>query len=170
MENYVGEIRIFAGNYAPENWLFCEGQELPIAEYDMLFALIGTTYGGDGQTTFRLPDLRGRLPLHQGTNPQTGASYRLGQAGGTETVTLRPEELPAHTHVPAASSQPGNRQDPSDVVWAGGAQQYAAATPNQNMNPTCIDPVGGNAPHDNMMPYLPLSYIIATAGLWPSQN
>ncbi len=171
MEQYIGEIRIFGGNYAPSGWALCNGQLLNIVEHEILFSLIGTTYGGDGQTTFALPDLRGRLALHMGPNPTTGTQYNLGQKGGTETVTLTSNQLPAHTHAVSAQSAAGTTNSPTNAFWAtSGAMQYSTQAPNGTMNPQAVSIVGGDQYHENMMPYLPMNYIISLEGLWPQQN
>jgi microcystin-dependent protein len=162
---YVGEIRMFAGNFAPAGWQFCEGQLLPISENETLFNLIGTTYGGDGLTTFALPDLRGRLPIHQGTG------YTLAQTGGVESVTLIASQMPAHSHPVACVPGPGNQRNPIGNVWAGSA---AGETPYSNEPGTVplqsLASSGGSQPHDNMSPYLCVSFIISLFGIFPSQS
>ncbi|MFJ7951294.1 phage tail protein [Lysinibacillus sp. NPDC096418] len=168
MDAYVGEIRMFAGNYAPQGWAFCNGQLLQIANNEVLFALIGTTYGGDGLTTFALPDFQGRVVLHQGTNPKTGTPFVMAKKGGAETVTLATTQLPAHTHRAVASSLEGTTSNPENAVWAKG-MQYSTQTPNGTMNSTIISSKGSNFPHDNMMPFLSISYIIALEGIFPSE-
>ena len=166
---YVGEIRMFAGNFAPAEWMFCEGQLVPISENETLFNLIGTTYGGDGQNTFGLPDLRGRAPIHQG-NLAGGGSYQIGQVLGSESVTLTASQLPAHTHGLGANSGPGNGAGPSGAVWArsSATQNYAAAgaTP---MNAAAVASSGGNQPHENMQPFLAINFIISLFGIFPQQ-
>lgn len=164
---YVGEIRIFAGNFAPAGWMFCEGQLLPISENETLFQLIGTTYGGDGESTFALPDLRGRSPIHQG-------NFRiLGEAAGVEQVTLTIQQLPAHTHTPIASASPGNLAKPTGGILAvpassrPGILTYGSGTPVP-MSAASIGPSGGSQPHDNFQPYLCLNHIISLFGLYPS--
>jgi microcystin-dependent protein len=161
---YVGEIRIFAGNFAPAGWALCYGQLLAIAENDTLFALIGTTYGGDGQTTFGLPDLRGRIPLHQ------GSGFVLAQMGGQETGTVLAPQRPPHTHGAAATSGPGNSDSPGGAnAWAAAATPlYSSAATNAQMNATALSVTGGNQPHDNMSPYLTINYIISLFGIFPS--
>ncbi|PWK13485.1 phage tail protein [Tumebacillus permanentifrigoris] len=166
-ESYVGEIRMFAGNFAPAGWAFCDGSLMSISENEALFALLGTTYGGDGQTTFALPDLRGRVPIH------VSSSYSLGARGGTETVTLTSNELPAHTHAANASATPGEVENPSNALWAiaPSTSYYGTASPTLvPMNSAALSSVGGNQPHDNMMPTLTLSYIISLYGIYPSQS
>lgn len=171
MDPFIGEIRQFAGNYAPQGWAFCNGQVLSISENEALFSLIGTTYGGDGQTTFALPDFRGRVVLHQGSNPTTGTTFNIAQKGGTETVTLTEQQLPSHTHVVAATSDDGSTPNPSNALWAKGQyNQYSNAEPNGTMNVDAISSSGGSQGHDNMMPYLTVSYIIALTGIYPTRS
>jgi microcystin-dependent protein len=162
---YVGEIRMFAGNFAPAGWMFCEGQLLPISENETLFQLIGTTYGGDGQSTFALPDLRGRLPLHQGNG------FILAETGGAEEITLTVNQIPAHTHPMLASTQNGSQNNPGGNVIAASAGSvfpYIADPPSVNMSPAAIGPVGGSQPHTNFQPYLCVDFIISLFGLFPS--
>jgi microcystin-dependent protein len=160
---YIGEIRMFGGTFAPVGWQLCQGQLLPISQYDALFTLIGTTYGGDGQNTFALPNLSSRLPVHQ------GPGYVLGQAAGAESVTLSSGQLPGHTHVPAGSSQPASTTDPANAVWANWSDKaYSTATPSDTM--TSLPVQGGSQPHDNMSPFLAVNFIIATEGIFPPQN
>lgn len=166
---YVGEIRMFTGNYAPVGWAMCNGQLLSISQNEALYTLIGTTYGGDGQNTFALPDLRGRLPIHM------SSSYPIGAMAGTESVTLLSTQMPAHTHIPNASSFVGTSANPSNAVWSASSatnvSPYAnPAVPDTTMNPRNIGTAGGNQPHDNMMPFLTVSYIIALQGIFPSQG
>lgn len=164
-ECYVGEIRMFSGNYAPLGWLMCDGQLLSISENEVLYSLIGTTYGGDGRTTFGLPDLRGRVPIH------TSPSHYLSQAAGTETVTLQTLEMPMHTHAAAAQKAAGTSASPTNGVWATtSTNNYAKATSGlTHMNSASISPAGSTLPHDNMMPFLALSFIIATSGIYPTR-
>ena len=161
---YVGEIRMFAGNFAPAGWMFCEGQLLPISENETLFQLIGTTYGGDGESTFALPDLRGRLPLHQGNG------FILAETGGAEEITLTTSQMPAHTHPGLASGAPGTQSSPANLVLARdtGTDLYGADAPFVNMSPQAIGPVGGSQPHTNFQPYLCVDFIISLFGLFPS--
>lgn len=180
MDNFIGEIRLFAGNFPPLGWAFCDGSLLSIAQNTALFALIGTTYGGDGQTTFGLPDLRGRVPLHHGTQPGTGNSYDMGQQAGVETVTLTSNQIPSHNHsasastaVPPATGTGISLTGPAPYVPAAPAKPkfYApAGTGTVAMSPQSIQPAGGNQPHNNMAPFLALSFIIAIEGIFPSQN
>lgn len=170
-EAYIGEIRMFAGTYAPMGWAMCDGQLLPIAQNDVLYSLLGTIYGGDGQTTFALPDLRGRLPLGVGTNPQTNSTYTRAQAGGTETVPLIAAQLPVHTHAATCQTNPGTSPTPANNYWATASAgvQYKAATAKAAMGASVTYPAGEGRPHDNMMPFLPLNFIIALEGYYPPQ-
>lgn len=167
---YIGEIRIFAGNFAPNGWMFCEGQQIAISDYETLFNLIGTTYGGDGQSTFALPDLRGRLPLHTGTG-NSGTYYTVGAAVGSETVTLSNNQLPVHSHTLAASSQPGNTLSPSGAFFAASAAQNAgyATTADNTLALTAVGSTGSQ-PHDNIQPYLCVNFIISLFGVFPTQT
>lgn len=164
---YVGEIRIFAGNFAPVGWAFCDGSLQAISQNETLFNLIGTTYGGDGQTTFALPDLRGRAPIH------VGPGFALAQSGGVEEVTLTTNQIPAHAHTPlAAAGAPGNpANSPLNNVWSGWTGgQFTNATPSVAMDPAAIGSMGGSQPHDNMVPYLTINFIISLFGVFPSQT
>ncbi|WBA41134.1 phage tail protein [Hymenobacter canadensis] len=165
---YVGEIAIFAGNFAPAGWMFCNGQLLYISEHETLFQLIGTTYGGDGQETFALPNLQGRVPLHQ------SSSYTLGQQGGQETVSLTIQQIPQHTHTPPASNAPGTSASPQGNVPAdsgAGSAQYTQSVASLVKQPTqTLAAVGGSQPHENMQPYLAVNYIISLFGIFPSQT
>jgi len=164
---YIGEVRIFAGNFAPVGWLLCQGQLLPISQYDVLFNLIGTTYGGDGQNTFALPNLASRIPYHQ------GSGYVLGQMGGVEQVTLTQQQLPVHTHQAMASGTAAGQPGPAGNTWGDWGQTvYAstALTPNAAMSAQALLPSGGSQPHDNMPPFLCLNFIIATEGIYPSPS
>lgn len=169
-DQYVGEIRMFAGPYAPEGWAMCDGQLLQISEYELLYTLLGTTYGGDGRATFGVPDMRGRVPISVGSG--AGGNYVLGQKAGTETVTLLESQLPAHVHLPAAQKATGDKPLPTKNVWAS-AQVFAqppAGTALVAMGSAAISSTGGNQPHDNVMPYTALTFIIATVGIFPSQS
>jgi microcystin-dependent protein len=162
---FVGEIRMFAGNFAPVGWAFCDGRLLPISENETLFQLIGTTYGGDGQNTFALPDLRSRVPIH------AASGFALGQSGGAETVTLTVSQIPAHSHVPAANSNPGTQSSPSNGVWAKSTRdQFSTNAPNENMSPDAVSPSGGSQPHDNMIPFAVVNFILSLFGVFPSQT
>ena len=167
---FIGSIKMFGGNFAPRNYAFCAGQLIPISQNDALFALIGTTYGGDGQNTFALPDLRGRTPIHRGTGP-SGTTYLMGEVVGSETVTLTGTQLPAHTHVLGANSGPGNLPGPTGGVWAqsSGSQNYGP-TVDTPMSSSAVGIAGGSQPHDNMQPFLAINFIIALFGIFPSQN
>ena len=165
---YVGEIKMFAGNFAPAGWMFCEGQLLPISEYETLFNLIGTTYGGDGQSTFALPDLRGRLPVHQGNG------FTLAETGGVETITLTVSQIPAHSHallgssgLAASTSPQGNLPAAASVV---NVSAYGTDQPVTTVSPASITSTGGSQPHDNFQPYLCVDFIISLFGVFPSQT
>ena len=157
---------MFAGNFAPAGWMFCEGQLLAISEQETLFNLIGTTYGGDGQSTFALPDLRGRIPLHMGNG------FIIGEPGGVESVTLTVPQIPQHTHALLASTVQGTQVTPGGNVLANSFQvtPYINDVALDNMNPAAISPVGGSQPHNNFQPYLCVDFIISLFGIFPSQN
>ena len=163
---YVGEIRMFAGNFAPAGWMFCEGQLLPISENETLFQLIGTTYGGDGQSTFALPDLRGRLPLHQGN------AFILAETGGAETVTLTIAQMPAHTHAMLASNNTATGLNAGNNVVSSSTgatiSPYGSDAPRTNLLAQSVTAVGGNQPHQNLQPYLCVDFIISLFGIFPS--
>ena len=161
---YVGEIRMFAGNFAPAGWMFCEGQLLPISEYETLFNLFGTTYGGDGQETFALPDLRGRLPVHQGNG------FILAETGGAEEITLTINQIPAHSHPLLGTTNNGTQVSPANTVLASSTviTPYAPELANQAMAANALSPVGGSQPHTNFQPYLCVDFIISLYGIYPS--
>ena len=168
-EPYVGEIRIVGFNFAPVGWALCNGQLQEISENTTLFNLIGTTYGGNGQTTFALPNLQCRMPVHQGTG-STGTQYVLGSAAGLETVTLSTPQLPVHSHT-AACNPTASAPTPGNNFWAAAAATaYSNATPSETMNPLATAPSGGGQPHDNMPPFLALNFIISLFGVYPSQG
>ncbi|HXM34529.1 MAG TPA: tail fiber protein [Pyrinomonadaceae bacterium] len=162
---YVGEIRMFGGNFAPAGWMFCEGQLLPISENETLFNLIGTTYGGDGQSTFALPDLRGRLPIHWGNG------FTLAETGGVEQVTLTVNQIPAHSHAFLCSKDGGTQNTPVGFLPAASnvVSIYAAQVPAATMAPEALLPDGGSQPHTNFQPYLCVDFIISLFGIFPSQ-
>lgn len=164
---YVGEIRIFAGDFAPLNWALCQGQLMAISENETLFALIGTTYGGDGQSNFNLPNLSSRVPIHFGLD-SFGNNYPLGQSAGVESVTLTVAQIPQHTHT-CVGAAAANSSSPSGSTWADGVDLYSSASPSVTLNPTAVSPAGGSQPHDNLMPFLGLNFIIALFGVFPSQ-
>jgi len=166
---FIGEIRLFGGNFAPLGWAFCNGQLLPISENDALFGLLGTTYGGDGQTTFAMPDLRGRVPVHQGPGPGL-SSRQIGETTGTETVTLSTQQLPAHSHAPAANDGAGTQSNPAGQVWAAGVKAFAAGPVDSNLGGSGLAPAGGSQPHDNMLPFQAVNFIIALEGIFPPQS
>lgn len=161
---YVGEIRIFAGNFAPAGWMFCEGQLLPISENETLFNLIGTTYGGDGQSTFALPDMRGRLPLHQGNG------FILAETGGAEEITLTVNQIPAHSHPFLASTSSGvdNHAAGKVLAQSPNVSLYLEANTDANLAANAILAAGGSQPHTNFQPYLCVNFIISLFGIFPS--
>ena len=171
MSAYGGEIRLFAGNFPPNGWMFCEGQQLPISENDVLFQLIGTTYGGDGEETFNLPNLASRVPIHQGTGPD-GTTYQIGEQFGVESVTLTTQQIPSHTHPLTGTSSPANQASPAGNVLAEplSAAAYIDDTPSAVMAPGAISPVGGSQPHENCQPFLCINFIISLFGIFPSQT
>ncbi|MDB5934627.1 MAG: phage tail protein [Massilia sp.] len=178
-QQYLGEIRIFGGNFPPRDWALCDGAVLPIAQYDALFSLLGTTYGGDGQSTFALPDLRGRVPIHQGTGPGL-PNYPLGMLGGVEAVTLTAQQLPVHSHdvgasTAAPSAAPGGLDITAGAPYVPGSfpsKPNAYGNPGSTvaMNAQAITAAGASIAHDNMAPFLGINFIIALFGIYPSQN
>jgi microcystin-dependent protein len=166
---FLGEIRIFAGNFAPRAWALCAGQLLPISQNDALFALLGTTYGGDGQTTFALPDLRGRVPIHFGTS--AGFTVIQGQVAGTESVTLTRLQNGPHTHPLVASLDvPAVAAPTNNLPGQAAARIYRAGNPSVTLNSAMVQPAGGAQPHENRQPFLALNFIIALEGIFPSRN
>src|SRR5690606_11513157 len=154
--------------FAPVGWALCDGQELPIAQNQDLFSLIGTKYGGDGVNNFKLPDLRGRLPVHMGTNPQTGTSYALGSTGGAEAVTLADADLPAPRQAAMGRSSSGDQASPEGNVWAASAlNQYSSSDPDSAMGAGALSTAGGGQPHENVMPFQAITFIIALTGVYP---
>jgi microcystin-dependent protein len=158
---------MFAGNFAPAGWMLCQGQLLPISENETLFQLIGTTYGGDGQTTFNLPNLQSRVPIHMGNS--AGQSFQIGQTAGEESVTLTTQQIPAHSHVPLCNSAAGTKASPQNDVWAVlDSNVYSDVAPNVTMAPAALGSAGGSQPHDNMVPFLVINFIISLFGVFPS--
>ncbi|HEU4558965.1 MAG TPA: tail fiber protein [Longimicrobium sp.] len=168
---YVGEIRMFAGNFAPNGWMFCEGATLPISENDVLFQLIGTTYGGDGEETFNLPNLASRVPMHMGTGPD-GTTYQIGEMAGTEQETLSTQQIPNHTHALTASLNPSNQSSPSGALLAQStvADMYTGEAPDVQLAANAVQPTGGSQPHENTQPFLCINFIISLFGIFPSQT
>ena len=161
---FLGEIRMFGGNFAISGWALCNGQTLPISEYSALFALIGTTYGGDGQNTFALPNLQSRIPVHQ------GSGFVIGQIAGEENHTLLSNELPTHTH-PVGAQTAGSASTPSGNYFGGGGPNiYKTSSPTGTMNSGVVAPNAGGLPHDNQMPFLVVNFIIALEGIFPTRN
>lgn len=165
---YVGEIKMFAGDFAPDGWMFCNGQLLQIVDYDTLFYLIGTTYGGDGETTFALPDLRGRFPVHMGNN--SVATHSIGERAGTEAVTLTTQQLPAHSHLPICNTTGSNDSRATNNVWGAGRLAFNNSAPDASMNSSAIASAGANQPHENMPPFLAVNFIISLFGIYPTQT
>jgi microcystin-dependent protein len=169
---YTGEIFLFAGTFAPQSFAMCDGQLVPISQNEALFFLIGTTYGGDGESNFALPDLRGRVPVHQGTGAD-GRTYVIGQTGGVENVTLLTQQMPSHSHA-ANAGLIGNQVSPGSAFWStdplGNTAAYSTQLASTAMAADAIDPIGGNQPHPNRQPYLGLNYVIALYGIFPTQS
>lgn len=171
---YVGEIRMFAGNFNPVAWEFCDGQSLPISENETLFQLIGTTYGGDGESTFNLPNFQSRFPVHMGTSTASGTTYQIGEMGGVESVTLTVQQIPSHTHPLVASKDAGSQSNAGNAVLAAQSPvsiyRPNAFAPNIPMHASSVAPVGGSQPHTNLHPFLAINYIISLFGIYPSQT
>jgi len=163
-EPFLSEIKIVSFNFAPRSWALCNGQLLPINQNQALFALLGTTYGGDGRVNFALPDLRGRIPIHFGSN------HTLGEVGGEENHTLIASEMVAHTHLISASNAEPDQGLPTGNMWASNSGAYSSSPSDSTMNPASISSVGGNQPHTNLQPYLVMTFIIALQGIFPSQS
>lgn len=160
---------MFAGNFPPVGWLFCDGQPLPISENETLFQLIGTTYGGDGEETFNLPNLQSRIPLHQGTG-SSGSTFILGETGGAEEITLTTQQIPIHNHAPLANTSAGNEPSPINNIWAAESvvNQYTSVNPVVQTGSPSMTPTGGSQPHENRQPFLCINFIISLFGLFPS--
>lgn len=171
-EPFVGEIRMFAGNFAPRGWAFCDGQLLAVSQNDALFSLLGTIYGGDGRTTFGLPDLRGRLPIHSGHGPGL-SERRLGAKGGAENVTLTVNQLPSHGHPLNVSTEPANLPNPGSQAFIGTSnviELFSGEIQESNLNSETVTKVGGSRSHTNLMPFLCIHFIIALVGIYPSRH
>jgi len=176
MDAYLGEVRLFCGTFAPNGWADCNGQILPISQYTALYSILGNTYGGSAPTTFALPNLNGRVPLHQGQGP--GLSQRfVGETGGAPAVSLTADQMPMHTHVAQALDSPGASMTPTGAVWAKGptvgrppveTPEFAPA-PSTPMHPMALAPAGGGQPHNNMQPFLALRFIICLDGEYPAR-
>lgn len=172
-EPFIGEIRMFAGNFAPAGWAFCQGQLMPISQNDTLFVLLGTTYGGDGQETFGLPNLSSRIPIGMGQGPGISQNYQLGEQAGVESVTLSTQQIPVHTHAFLASAANGQQPQPQNAVLAQtnpGFPYVANSSPYVQLNANAASVVGGNQPHENCQPFLVISYIISLYGIFPQWN
>ena len=167
---FIGELRMFGGNFAPAGWAFAQGQLLPISQNDTLFNLYGTTYGGDGQETFGIPDLQGRPPMHQGTGPR-GIVYTIGEKGGVESVTLTTNQIPIHSHALVASQAIAQNSQPTDSVVAQSAtvQLFITDVASSPLDTQMVQAAGGSQPHDNLQPYLCVSFIVSLFGLFPNQ-
>jgi microcystin-dependent protein len=167
---YVGEIRIFAGNFAPNGWAFCNGQQLSISLNETLFQLIGTTYGGDGQSTFNLPNLQSRIPIHMGTDPATGRTFQIGEAAGAEEVTLTTQQLPAHNHAAMGAAVTADQTSLDNALPANSVTitPYRNTAPDAALNGNAIGATGGSQPHDNTQPFICIPYIISLFGIFPS--
>ena len=178
MDSYLGEIRAFCGDYAPDKWMFCEGQLLPIARQTALFSILGTMYGGDGKVTFALPDLRGAVPIGQGQGPDLTQRY-VGESGGAAAVALLASEMPAHNHLANGVTTSGKSKTPANtMVWSqvdtGGREpdpvNMYATPPNTTMNPGALAPAGNGQPHNNMQPFLAVRFIICYDGIFPPRS
>jgi microcystin-dependent protein len=171
-EPFVGEIRMFGGNFAPAGWALCQGQLLPISENETLFNLIGTMYGGDGQETFAVPNLSGRVPMHAGQGPAISQNYQQGETGGVENVTLSAQQVPIHNHAFLVNSAIGTQTSPSNNFMAASlsGKLYYATTPDKQMYNQILAPIGGSQPHENMHPYLCINFIISLFGVFPTQG
>jgi microcystin-dependent protein len=161
---YLSEIRIFSFNFSPKNWALCNGQFLPINQNQALFSLLGTMYGGNGVTTFALPNLQGRVPVH------VGNGFTQGESGGEPAHTLTVSEMPAHNHFVNISIVPANTDNPAGNMWANGNQAAYTNVPAVSLNPLAVVPVGGSQPHENRSPFLVLNFCIALTGVFPSRN
>ncbi len=168
---FVAEIRIFPFNFAPRGWAWCDGQLMPLSQNTALFALLGTTYGGNGKSNFALPDLQGRAPMHPGQGPGLSL-HDLGETGGSETVSLLESEIPSHSHALVASNAPGNRTFPAgnSIARTIGAKPYSTVVPDVNMAPEALAPAGGDQPHNNLQPYLTFYFCIAMQGVFPPRT
>jgi microcystin-dependent protein len=169
MDPYIAEIRMFAGNFAPRGWAFCNGQILSITQNTALFSLLGTTYGGNGQTTFGLPNLQGRLPMHPGAGP--GLTPRsLGETSGIETLTLLQSQIPSHTHQARASTEDANSATPLNATWGLASEQLYRVDDGVAMSPNALAQAGSSQPHNNLQPYLVVNFIIALQGIFPPRS
>ena len=169
---YLGEIRMFGGNFAPVGWAFCQGQLIPISENDVLFNLIGTTYGGDGESTFALPNLQSRLPIHAGNGPG-GNAFVIGQSAGVESVTLTTQQIPVHSHPMQASTNPGVAANANGNIICSSPSinlYIEGISPDKVLNASTVSVVGGSQPHENLQPFLVINFIIALQGIFPTQN
>lgn len=168
---YVGEIRMFAGNFPPNGWMFCEGQQLPISENDVLFQLIGTTYGGDGEESFNLPNLASRVPMHMGTGPD-GTTYQIGEMAGTEQETLSTQQIPNHNHALLSTGAQATTRDPvpGNAPAIAQGDLYVDTLDPVPLSSQTLSPAGGSQPHENTQPFLCINFIISLFGIFPSQT
>lgn len=171
-EPYIGEIRMFAGNFPPVGWALTAGQLMPISQNDALYTLIGTTYGGDGQETFALPNIQGRFPIHSGQGPGISQNYMLGEMAGVESVTLTTQQIPVHNHAFLASNAIAQNPQPTSSVPAQTTvvKPYTGDAPDTQLSAQMIQPVGGSQPHENMQPYLAITFILSLYGVFPQQT
>lgn len=169
---YIGELRMFAGNFPPNGWAMANGQLMPISQNDALFTLYGTMYGGDGQETFGLPNLCGRVPVHAGQGPGISQNYQQGEMAGVESVTLTTQQIPVHTHAFMGNTNIAQNPQPQDAIVAQstGAQIFISDAPVTPLDAQMLGPVGGSQPHENMQPYLAVGFIVSLFGIFPSQN
>jgi microcystin-dependent protein len=172
MQPYIGEIRMFAGTFAPVGWVPCDGRLLPISENDALFIVLGTMYGGDGQETFGVPNLMGRAPVHKGQGPGISQNYQMGEMAGVESVTLTVNQIPVHNHAMLATSSIGNLPTPQSNLLGKltNVDLYSGDSTDTALNSVAINPAGGSQPHDNMQPYLAITYIMSLFGIFPHQT
>ncbi|HEY0077256.1 MAG TPA: tail fiber protein [Pyrinomonadaceae bacterium] len=169
---YIGEIRMFAGSFAPAGWAYCNGAPMPISQNDALFILLGTTYGGDGEETFNLPNISSRIPIHMGQGPGISQNYPLGETGGVESVTLTMQQIPVHNHALLGSTTLATDSNPDTLVVAQTRNYdlYLEDDPSDAMAPMMLAPVGGSQPHENMQPYLCITFILSLYGVFPNPN
>jgi len=169
---YIGEIRMFGGSFAPAGWALCQRQLMPISQNDALFTLIGTTYGGDGQSTFGIPNLAGRAPVHQGQGPGISQTYVIGETGGVESVTLTTNSIPQHNHAAVITQTLGTLGDPTGLLFSQNTQilMYTQDTASKFFNASMLQPQGGSQPHENMQPFLVITFILSLFGVFPTQT
>ncbi len=168
---YIGEIRMFGSSFAPLGWALCNGAPVAISQNDALFIVLGTTYGGDGEETFNLPDLQGRVPMHMGQGPGISQNYTIGETAGVESVTLTTQSIPNHTHPLVGSTTPGTSKDPvGNTPAVSEGDVYVGGSSSNPLNSQAVTPAGGSQPHDNLQPYLCVTFILSLFGIFPTQN